>query len=1025
MKLLFTLLLSVVCIMSFAQTVIPAQPNEYAAVTALDLCAGEITVDDATPFAVGTKVMIVQMQGASITEENNQFFGLVTDLGNAGNYEINTVAAVTGNTVTFQFAFINDYDAAGKVQLVTVPVYEDAVVNQPSQAMPWDGSKGGVYALEVTGTLTLEEDLIAAEGAGFRGGEVTVIESECNSVFNQDDYFYEIGNWRGAPKGEGIAEFIPGKEWGRGRQANGGGGGNDHNAGGGGGSNGANAGDGGLRTPDGFFDCDGDFPGVGGIGITANSDRVFFGGGGGAGHADNANTGSSGGNGGGIVLLKVGTLVSGSFIISAAGTSNNALADGAGGGGGGGTALVFADQVAGLPEIRVAGGAGGNTVSQTGACNAPGGGGSGGRILVNSPGSFLLTVNGGEAGVNINPVAECDGAQNGATDGNDGNVNPIVFITESSTELIEASISEQPDPVVSVCVNQAFTLTVTAAGNGLMYQWQVDFGDGGGFQDLTPSPVYLGETTSSFTVLTPNQGIDGALFRVIVTDDCGAILTSENSEVTVNSVPTAGFTFTNTAPFTFQFTDTSEGALSVSYDFGDMSGSGEPNPEHIFSAPGCFTVTQIVSSPCGTETLEQEICISQAPTAAFSADVVEGCAPLTVNFLNESQGMPTMLEWEFPGGLPSTITNDPQPTIMYPEPGMYDVILTVTNDTGTDVITQTVFVNVLGEPIADFDFTVDDNQVIFENLSENGDTYLWDFGDNTSAVTEDAEHIYDNFGAYIVTLTATNDCGSSSVTLQVNIGSAPSAGFGSSQTNGCLPFPVQFTDGSTGNPTAWFWQFPGGTPATSEEQNPSVVYNQPGTYAVSLSVSNAAGMNFTVIEDYISVGTFPNPDFDILPDLDDPFTFSFINTTQGQVNQFIWDFDDGTTTSDFSPTHTYTQGGEYYVTLNALNPGCGAGKSELIAIVVSATDEVESLPIMTVYPSPFTERLFIDFAKIPAGATELRLIGIDGRIHRTQRLSGSAQSAEFSTGDLVSGVYVLQVIYAGEVYGVKVVKEAF
>lgn len=47
---------------------------------------------------------------------------------------------------------------------------------------------------------------------------------------------------------------------------------------------------------------------------------------------------------------------------------------------------------------------------------------------------------------------------------------------------------------------------------------------------------------------------------------------------------------------------------------------------------------------------------------------------------------------------------------------------------------------------------------------------------------------------------------------------------------------VQFTDASTGDPTAWSWEFEGGNPATSDEQNPSVSYDTPGTYGVSLTV---------------------------------------------------------------------------------------------------------------------------------------------------------------------------------------------
>ncbi len=64
---------------------------------------------------------------------------------------------------------------------------------------------------------------------------------------------------------------------------------------------------------------------------------------------------------------------------------------------------------------------------------------------------------------------------------------------------------------------------------------------------------------------------------------------------------------------------------------------------------------------------------------------------------------------------------------------------------------------------------------------------------------------------------------------------------------------VQFTDQSTNGPTSWSWSFPGGTPSTSTDQAPSVTYNTPGTYDVTLTVSNAAGEDTETKVDYINV----------------------------------------------------------------------------------------------------------------------------------------------------------------------------
>lgn len=81
----------------------------------------------------------------------------------------------------------------------------------------------------------------------------------------------------------------------------------------------------------------------------------------------------------------------------------------------------------------------------------------------------------------------------------------------------------------------------------------------------------------------------------------------------------------------------------------------------------------------------------------------------------------------------------------------------------------------------------------------------------------------------------------------------PVANFTANPTSVCPGGSVSFTNQSTGNPTSFSWSFPGGTPATSSAQNPTVVYNTPGTYNVSLTVSNANGSNTKTSTAYITV----------------------------------------------------------------------------------------------------------------------------------------------------------------------------
>jgi hypothetical protein len=374
------------CVGLTAQTNISGTINQYSSVSSIDYPGNSITVADPGFFSVDDQVLLIQMQGATIDETNSSSFGDITSLGGAGNYELVTVCDITGNVVILENELVHsDYDAAGQLQLVTVPVYTDANVNAELTGQAWDGATGGVVAVSVTNNLTLNAP-INMDGKGFRGGAFENAISNCNFIIPVLSYFYDTPNDGGGKKGESIATYISAKEYGRGAQAAGGGGGNDHNSGGGGGANAGAGGVGGDDVSTGAFNCDGEFPGRGGKVPSLNSDRIFPGSGGGAGDGNN-NVGTSGGDGGGIILIFTNTLTVGaSASISANGiaAANTAGGDGAGGGGAGGSIYLEASSVSGTPVLSALGGNGGD-VDNGGAnrCFGPGGGGGGGLIRTN------------------------------------------------------------------------------------------------------------------------------------------------------------------------------------------------------------------------------------------------------------------------------------------------------------------------------------------------------------------------------------------------------------------------------------------------------------------------------------------------------------------------------------------------------------------------------------------------------------------------------------------------------------------
>jgi PKD repeat protein len=92
------------------------------------------------------------------------------------------------------------------------------------------------------------------------------------------------------------------------------------------------------------------------------------------------------------------------------------------------------------------------------------------------------------------------------------------------------------------------------------------------------------------------------------------------------------------------------------------------------------------------------------------------------------------------------------------------------------------------------------------------------------------------------------------------------AAFAGDAEQGCEELTVNFTDASLGEITEWNWEFEGGDPATSTEQNPTVFYATPGSYDVSLTVSDGDDSNTTTYENYINVFDLPEVDFASIDD---------------------------------------------------------------------------------------------------------------------------------------------------------------
>lgn len=150
----------------------------------------------------------------------------------------------------------------------------------------------------------------------------------------------------------------------------------------------------------------------------------------------------------------------------------------------------------------------------------------------------------------------------------------------------------------------------------------------------------------------------------------------------------------------------------------------------------------------------------------------------------------------------------------------------------------------------------------------------------------------------------------------------PDADFTADATNITEGTTVNFTDLSTNEPTSWSWNF--GDGGSSTEQNPSHEYTAVGVYTVALTASNAAGSNTETKYSYITVvaggGDAPEAIFSATPlELEVGGTVVFSDLSLNSPTSWSWDFGDGGTSTDQSPSHVYNTAGIYTVSLTVTN----------------------------------------------------------------------------------------------------------
>ncbi|MDP2387734.1 MAG: PKD domain-containing protein [Bacteroidota bacterium] len=330
-------------------------------------------------------------------------------------------------------------------------------------------------------------------------------------------------------------------------------------------------------------------------------------------------------------------------------------------------------------------------------------------------------------------------------------------------------------------------------------------------------------------------------------------------------------------------------------------------------------------------------------SADFSADIVSGCAPLVVQFTDLSTGNPDTWSWNFGNSNGSSNQN---PGAIYTLPGQYTVTLTASVAGSSDVETKTNFIVVYAKPSADFLLSVDTTcvgqTVTYTDASviSPGGTPIaswnWDFGDGNlqTVASSPVTHSYTSSGLFPVGLIVTDQNGCTSpLSHNIFITNFPNPTFTATPAFSCTaPVNVTFTNTTTTVSDAIFlWRFGDGT--TSASQNPTHNYAIPGSYNVTLIITQGGCTDSVVVPNRVVIQDITAGFTTSATSICSGGSITFTNTSNPAAASANWDFGDGNTSTSISPSHTYAVAGTYNVTLSATDAnGCTGNSATTVTV---------------------------------------------------------------------------------------------
>ena len=531
----------------------------------------------------------------------------------------------------------------------------------------------------------------------------------------------------------------------------------------------------------------------------------------------------------------------------------------------------------------------------------------------------------------------------------------------------------------------AFSAAATAgASDTLTYAWT--FGDGATGTGSSTSHVYA-DNGAYAPVLT-------------VTDDDGSIATTTGAVTVTNVAPTAeaiewvsgfsslaygtsGSAETTTAvayegdtlALTASAADVLADTVSIGWAWGDgdtSTSASDAVVTHIFDDEGTYTLTVVATDEDGgstdfstaLESYAYHSILNVAPDLT-SASAVAGTESTATQFTAAATDPGVMdvltYTWTFGDGTTSTGASA---THAYADDGSYAWSLTVDDgDGGSDVASGTVVSADVAPTIGTFTIPTGDEgaSLTFASAATAGTsdtlTYAWSFGDGSTSTDASPTHAYADDGAYAVSLTVTDDDGSTATrsgTVTVN-NLAPSVA-AMSATSGYEGATITYTAVATDSGTdtlSYAWNFGDGTTATTSTGTTTHVFTDNRTATVTVTVTDGDGG--TTTRSAISTIRNLNPTAVTsgLPSTGAEgvsVAFTGAATDPGSADTFTysWNWGDGTTSTGATPSHTWGAEGTYTVTMTVLDDDGGRSTGTRSITIANVA------PVISAYTDPGT-----------------------------------------------------------------------